>query len=73
MQEKINYLKERIDNISSIIGEDDVDPKMKNAKNQENKPKSISDTISQIKMQMNDNSNVASDTLKKSKSNNFNN
>ena len=72
MQEKINYLKERIDNISSIIGEDEADLKMKNAKNQENKTKSISDTISQIKMQMNDNSNVASDTLKKSKSNNLN-
>ena len=73
MQEKINYLKERIDNISSIIGEDEADPKMKNVKNQENKTKSISDTIAQIKMQMNDNSNVASDTLKKSKSNNLNN
>ena len=72
MQEKINYLKERIDNISSIIGDEEADPK-KNVKNQENKTKSISDTISQIKMQMNDNSNMASDTLKKSKYNNSNN
>jgi len=67
MQEKINYLKERIDNISSIIGDEETDPKMKNIKNQENKSKTISDTISNIKMLMNDNSNVATDTLKKSK------
>ena len=67
MQEKINYLKERIDNISSIIGDEETDQKMKNIKNQENKSKTISDTISNIKMLMNDNSNVATDTLKKSK------
>ena len=66
MQEKINYLKERIDNISSIIGDEETDQKMKNIKNQENKSKTISDTISNIKMLMNDNSNVATDTLKKS-------
>ena len=34
MQEKINYLKERIDNISSIIGDEETDQKMKNIKNQ---------------------------------------
>ena len=67
MQEKINYLKERIDNISSIIGDEETDQKMKNIKNQENKSKTINDTISNIKMLMNDNSNVATDTLKKSK------
>jgi hypothetical protein len=64
MQEKINYLKERIDNLAGIIGEEEVpDPKSKNA----NKYKTISDGISYIKMQLNDNSTVAMDTLKKSK------
>ena len=69
MQEKIDYLKERIDNISSIIGEEEIiDPKSnKYSKGQENKFKTISDDISFIKMQMNDNSTVALDTLKKSK------
>ena len=67
MQEKINYLKERIENISSIIGDEQIDPKMKNTKSQDNKSKTISDTIADIKLLMNDNSNVASDTLKKSK------
>ena len=69
MQEKIDYLKERIDNISSIIGEEEIiDPKSnKYSKGQENKFKTISDAISFIKMQMNDNSTVALDTLKKSK------
>ena len=67
MQEKIKYLKERIDNISSIIGDEETDQKMKNIKNQENKSKTINDTISNIKMLMKDNSNVATDTLKKSK------
>jgi len=64
MQEKINYLKERIDNLAGIIGEEEMqDPKAKNA----NKYKTISDGISYVKMQMNDNSTVAMDTLKKSK------
>ena len=64
MQEKINYLKERIDNLAGIIGEEEAqDPKSKNA----NKYKTISDGISFIKMQLNDNSTVAMDTLKKSK------
>ena len=64
MQEKINYLKERIDNIAGIIGEEEPqDPKSKNA----NKYTTISDGISYIKMQMNDSSTVAMDTLKKSK------
>ena len=64
MQEKINYLKERIDNLAGIIGEEEVqDPKSKNS----NKYKTISDGISYVKMQLNDNSTVAMDTLKKSK------
>ena len=64
MQEKINYLKERIDNLAGIIGEEEVqDPKSKNV----NKYKTISDGISYVKMQLNDNSTVAMDTLKKSK------
>ncbi len=64
MQEKINYLKERIDNLAGIIGEEEMqDPKSKNA----NKYKTISDGINYVKMQMNDSSTVAMDTLKKSK------
>ena len=67
MQDKIDYLKERIDNISSIIGEEIIDPKTKGNKTQDNKNKTISDTISFIKLQMNDNTNISSDTIKKSK------
>ena len=67
MQDKIDYLKERIDNISSIIGEEIIDTKTKGNKSQENKNKTISDTISFIKLQMNDNTNISSDTIKKSK------
>ncbi len=67
MQDKIDYLKERIDNISSIIGEEIIDPKTKGNKSQDNKNKTISDTISFIKLQMNDNTNISSDTIKKSK------
>ena len=64
MQEKINYLKERIDNLAGIIGEEEVqDPKSKNA----NKYKTISDGISYVKMQLHDNSTVAMYTLRKSK------
>ena len=66
MQEKINYLKERIDNISSIMGVGDIDPK-NIMKNPDNKNKTISDTINFIKGQMNDNSNLSTDTIKKSK------
>lgn len=64
MQEKINYLKERIDNISSIIGEESTNSKA--FKSGDNKSKSISDSIIYIKSQMNDNSNFAMETLKKS-------
>ena len=67
MQEKIDYLKERIDNITSIIGDEDLNPKSKGGKTQDNKFTTISDSISYIKSQMNDNTNVTSDTLKKSK------
>ena len=66
MEEKINYLKERIDNISSIMGVGDIDPK-NIMKNPDNKNKTISDTINYIKSQMNDNSNLSTDTIKKSK------
>ena len=67
MQEKIDYLKERIDNITSIIGDEDLNPKGKGSKIQDNKFTTISDSISYIKSQMTDNTNVISDTLKKSK------
>ena len=67
MQEKIDYLKERIDNITSIIGEEDLNPKGKGSRAQDIKFTTISDSISYIKSQMNDNTNVSSDTLKKSK------
>ena len=63
---KIKERKERVDNISSIIGEQELDPK-NIMKIQDNKNKTISDTITFIKGQMNDNSNLSSDTLKKSK------
>jgi hypothetical protein len=66
MQEKIDYLKERIDNIISIIGDEDINPKGKASKSQENKFETISDSISYIKMNMNDN-NLTLDILKKSK------
>ena len=66
MQEKIDYLKERIDNIISIIGDEDINPKSKTNKSQENKFETISDSISYIKMNMNDN-NLTLDILKKSK------
>jgi len=67
MQEKIDYLKERIDNITSIIGDEDLNPKGKGSKTQDNKFTTISDSISYIKSQMTENTNVISDTLKKSK------
>ena len=67
MQEKIDYLKERIDNITSIIGEEDLNPKGKGGKIQDNKFATISDSISYIKSQITDNTNVTSETLKKSK------
>ena len=65
MQEKIDYLKERIDNITSIIGDEDINHKGKSL-SQDNKFETISDSISYIKMQMNDN-NITLDILKKSK------
>ena len=62
MQEKINNLKERIDTISNIIGENEI----KNSKDK-NKAKTIADIISNIKSQILDNSTTNSDTLNKSK------
>ena len=62
MQEKINNLKERIDTISNIIGENEI----KNSRDK-NKPKTITDIISNIKSQILENSTSGSDTMNKSK------
>ena len=48
------------------MGVGDIDPK-NIMKNPDNKNKTISDTINYIKGQMNDNSNLSTDTIKKSK------
>jgi len=62
MQEKIDNLKERIDNISNIIGDYDIsDPKDKT------KNKTINDIISTLKTQLIDNNALSNDTLQKSK------
>ncbi len=62
MQEKINNLKERIDTISNIIGENET----KSLKDK-NKSKTINDIISNIKSQILDNNTMGSDTINKSK------
>ena len=62
MEEKINNLKERIDNISNIIGENElVNHKDKN------KSKTINDIISNIKSQMLSDNTTTSDAITKSK------
>ena len=62
MQDKIDILKERIDNISNIIGENEII----NEK-EKNQFKTINDVISHIKSKIFDNSNMGSDVLNKSK------
>ena len=62
MQEKINNLKERIDTISNIIGENET----KSLKDK-NKSKTINDIISNIKSQILDNNTMGSDTINKCK------
>ena len=62
MQEKIKNLEERIDNISNIIGDNDIsNPKDKN------KSKTINDIISNIKSQMLSDNTTTSDAITKSK------
>ena len=62
MEEKIDNLKERIDNISNIIGDYDIsDPKDKT------KNKTINDIISNIKSQMLSDNTTTSDAITKSK------
>ncbi len=62
MQDKIDNLKERIDNISNIIGENElINDKEKN------QFKTINDLISHIKSKIFDNSTMTSDVLGKSK------
>jgi len=62
MNERINNLKERIDNISNIIGENEI-------VNQKDKVqfKTITESISHIKSQIINNSALSTDTLNKSK------
>jgi hypothetical protein len=62
MEEKINNLKERIDNISNIIGENEL----ANHKDK-NKNKTINDIISNIKSQMLSDNTTTSDAITKSK------
>ena len=62
MKDKLDNLKERIDNISNIIGENElVNEKDKN------QLKTINDIISHIKFQMSGNNESALDALNKSK------
>ena len=62
MKDKIDNLKERIDNISNIIGENElINDKEKN------QLKTINDLISHIKSKIFDNSTMTSDVLGKSK------
>ena len=62
MKDKIDNLKERIDNISNIIGENElINDKEKN------QFKTINDLISYIKSKIFDNSTMTSDVLGKSK------
>ena len=62
MQEKIDNLKERIDNLSNIIGENDL----ANSKDK-SQFKNINDLISHLKSKIIDNNIINSDTLNKSK------
>ena len=62
MKDKIENLKERINNISNIIGENElINDKEKN------QFKTINDLISHIKSKIFDNSTMTSDVLGKSK------
>ena len=62
MKDKIDNLKERIDNISNIIGENElINDKEKN------QFKTINDLISHIKSKIFDNSTMTSEVLGKSK------
>ena len=62
MKDKIDNLKERIDNLSNIIGENElINDKEKN------QFKTINDLISHIKSKIFDNSTMTSDVLGKSK------
>ena len=57
--EKINYLQERVDNLSCIIGEDNITIEKQN--------KTISESIPYIKSKIDDNSNTSSEIIQKSK------
>ena len=63
MQEKIDNLKERIDNISNIIGENDLIKEK-----DKSQFRTINDIISHIKSKILDNNTISSETLNKSKS-----
>ena len=64
MQDKIDNLKERIDKISNIIGENELgDDKEKN------QFKTINDAVSNIKSKIVNNNTMSGDVLNKSKLN----
>ena len=64
MQDKIDNLKERIDKISNIIGENELgDDKEKN------QFKTINDAVSNIKSKISNNNTMSGDVLNKSKLN----
>ena len=64
MQDKIDNLKERIDKISNIIGENELgDDKEKN------QFKTINDAVSNIKSKILNNNTMSADVLNKSKLN----
>ncbi len=64
MQDKIDNLKERIDKISNIIGENELgDDKEKN------QFKTINDAVSNIKSKISNNNTMSGEVLNKSKLN----
>ena len=70
MQDQIDNLKERVDNISNILGENEL---LNEKENENNKLKTVNEIVTTIANKIENNNTISNDMMNKSKLNKYSN
>ena len=68
MQDQIDNLKERVDNISNILGENEL---LNEKENENNKLKTVNEIVTNIANKIENNNTISNDMMNKSKLNKY--
>jgi hypothetical protein len=68
MQDQIDNLKERVDNISNILGENEL---LNEKENENNKLKTVNEIVTTIANKIENNNTISNDMMNKSKLNKY--